>query len=400
VITTFNPKVLEWARKRAGLDEAALAKKILGTTQAADEVKQWEETGKLTLHRAELLAEKTYTPFGYLFLDQPPKEELPIKDFRTPQGRGVQSPSPALLDVIYQCQRRQTWYREYLISEGAEPLDFVGKSSPATPVEVTAADIAERLKIGPELSTEIQSWRENLTLHFEAAEEVGILVMRNGIVGNNPHRRLSRAEFRGFALSDEYAPLVFINTRDASAAQLFTFVHEIAHIWIGESAVSNPEQTYAEANNLERYCNAVAAEVLIPLAQIRQNWIAKADPDDEIRRIARIYKVSTLVASRRAKDAGFIAPTEFKQFYDAEVDRYFRSRAATENKASESGGNFHNSLRARAGDRFCRALIANTLEGKTQYREAFHLLNLRNTKSFESFARARFPYLMNEIPAR
>jgi Zn-dependent peptidase ImmA (M78 family) len=400
VITTFNPTVLQWARKRAGLDEAALAKKVLGTPDAADEVKQWEQTGQLTLHRAELLAEKTYTPFGYLFLDKPPKEELPIKDFRTPRGRGIQNPSPALLDVIYQCQRRQAWYREYLISEGVKPLDFVGKFSPTTPIEVTAADIAQRLKIGPQLSTEIQSWRENLTLHFEAAEEVGILVMRNGIVGNNPHRKLSQDEFRGFALSDEYAPLVFINTRDASAAQLFTFVHEIAHIWIGESAVSNPEQTYAEANNFERFCNAVAAEVLIPLAQIQRNWRTTADPDDEIRRIARLYKVSTLVASRRAKDAGFITPTEFRQFYDAEVERYFKSREATEEKASETGGNFHNSLKARVGDRFCRALIANTLEGKTQYKEAFHLLNLRNTKSFESFARARFPYLMNEIPAR
>jgi Zn-dependent peptidase ImmA (M78 family) len=400
VITTFNPKVLEWARKRAGLDEAALAKKVLGTPEAADEVKQWEETGELTLHRAELLAQKTYTPLGYLFLDKPPKEELPIKDFRTPQGHGIRKPSPALLDVIYQCQRRQAWYREYLISNGAEPLDFVGKSSPQTPVEVTARNIADRIKIGSRISTEIPSWRENLTLHFEAAEEAGILVMRNGVVGNNNRRKLSRDEFRGFALSDEYAPLVFINTRDANAAQVFTFVHEIAHIWIGESAVSNPVRTYAEANNLERYCNAVAAEVLIPLAQVHQNWRATADAEDEIRKIARLYKVSTLVASRRAKDAGFITPTEFKRFYEAEVERYFKSTAGTEGKTEEPGGNFYNSLKARAGDRFCRALIANTLEGKTQYTEAFHLLNLRNTKSFENFARARFSYLMNEIPAR
>lgn len=400
MITTFNPKVLEWARKRAGLDEATLAKKVLGRPEAADEVKQWEETGELTFHQAELLAQKTYTPFGYLFLDQPPREELPIKDFRTPQGQGIRKPSPALLDVIYQCQLRQAWYREYLISNGAEPLDFVGKASPQTPVEVTARAIAERIKIGSRISTKVQSWRENLTLHFEAAEEAGILVMRNGVVGNNNRRKLSRDEFRGFALSDEYAPLVFINTRDANAAQLFTFVHEIAHIWIGESAVSNPIRTYAEANNLERYCNAVAAEVLIPLAQIQRRWTATQDPEREIRKFANLYKVSTLVASRRAKDAGFITTTEFNQFYEAEVERYLKSSAATEERKSESSGNFHNSLKARAGDRFCRALIANTLEGKTQYTEAFNLLNLRNTKSFESFARARFPYLMNEIPAR
>ncbi len=399
MITTFNPTVLQWARKRAGLDEAALAKKVLGRPDAEDAVRKWEKTGELTLHQAELLAEKTYTPFGYLFLDKPPQENLPIQDFRTSGGHGIQKPSPALLEVIYQCQRRQAWYREYLTSNGVDPLDFVGKSSAQTPVEATAKAVSERLKIGPRISMEVPSWRENLTLHFEAAEEAGILVMRNGVVGNNNRRKLSRDEFRGFALSDEYAPLVFINTRDAAAAQLFTFVHEVVHIWIGESAVSNPVRTYAEANSLESYCNAVAAEVLIPLSQIERNWNAAADPEYEIKRIANLYKVSSLVASRRAKDAGFITPVEFKHFYETEIRRYSRNAAPTEDTKA-AGGNFHNSLKARAGDRFCRALIADTLEGKTQYTEAFHLLNLKNTKSFEGFARARFPYLMNEISAR
>jgi Zn-dependent peptidase ImmA (M78 family) len=333
-----------------------------------------------------------------LFLAKPPKEELPINDFRTPRGAGVQKPSPDLLDVLYQCQRRQSWYREYLISTGAEPLDFVGKFSVNDSVESTAHDIAERLKIGPQLSTEVESWRENLALHFEAAENARILVMRSGIVGNNVRRKLSRDEFQGFALSDDYAPLVFINTQDAQAAQLFTFVHELAHIWIGVSAVSKPVRTYAEANEAERYCNRVAAEVLIPLDEIRRDWRSTPDPEDEIRRIAAQYKVSSLVASRRALDAGFISPNEFQDFWRTEVARHRRSKR--KETVDQGGGNFYNSLKARAGDRFCRALIASTLEGKTPYKEAFRLLDLANTKSFEGFARARFGYLMNEVPAR
>jgi Zn-dependent peptidase ImmA (M78 family) len=399
MITTLKPRVLQWARQRAGLDYETLAKKVLGKQADADEVKEWERTGKLTFHHAELLAAKTHTPFGYLFLDEPPAEELPIEDFRTPGGVAIRKPSPDLLDVLYQCQRRQAWYREYLISTGAEPLDFVGKSSANDSVESTAKDITDKLKIGSQLSTEVESWRENLTLHFEAAENARILVMRNGIVGNNVHRKLSRDEFQGFALSDEYAPLVFINTRDAKAAQLFTLVHELAHVWVGVSAVSKPVRTYAEANNVERYCNQVAAEVLIPLAEIKREWRSAADPEHEIRRIAAQYKVSTLVSSRRALDAGFISRADFQDFYELEVARYVRSKPK-EKESDEGGGNFHNSLKARAGDRFCRALIASTLEGKTPYKEAFRLLDLANTKSFKSFARARFGYLMNEIPAR
>ncbi|SRR6266568_3379920 len=398
MITTLKPRVLQWARRRAGLDYEALAKKVLGKKADPDEVKEWERTGKLTFHHAELLAAKTHTPFGYLFLDEPPKEELPINDFRTPRGAGIQKPSPDLLDVLYQCQRRQSWYREYLISTRTEPPDFVGRFSVNDSVERTAKDISDRLKIGSQLSTEIQSWRENLTSHFEAAEDVGILVMRSGIVGNNVYRKLSRDEFQGFALSDDYAPLVFINTRDAQAAQLFTFVHELAHIWIGVSAVSKPVRTYAETNQAERYCNQIAAEVLIPLTEIQREWRSTADPESEIRRIAVQYKVSTLVASRRALDGGFINRNEFRHFYEAEVARYMRSRP--KGSVDEGGGNFYNSLKARAGDRFSRALIASTLEGKTPYKEAFRLLDLANTKSFEGFARARFGYLLNEIPAR
>src|SRR6266404_2728043 len=124
MITTFKPALLKWARLRAGLDHEAVAKKVLGKKGNADQVQEWEETGKLTFHNAEILAQKTYTPFGYLFLDDPPKEELPIKDFRTMGGGDIRQPSPAMLDVIYQCQRRQDWYRQYLISQGAELLDF------------------------------------------------------------------------------------------------------------------------------------------------------------------------------------------------------------------------------------------------------------------------------------
>jgi Zn-dependent peptidase ImmA (M78 family) len=400
MITTLKPRVLQWARKRAGLDEETLAKKVFGKKGSADQVREWEETGQLTFHNAEVLAQKTYTPFGYLFLDDPPKEELPIKDFRTMRGGGVRKPSPALLDVIYQCQWRQDWYREYLISEGAEPLDFVGSGTIRTPIVDMATTIADRLKIGFRLSSEADSWRENLTLHFEAVEEARILVMRNGIVGNNVHRKLSLDEFRGFALCDKYAPLVFINSLDASAAQLFTLIHEIAHIWIGESAVSNPMRTYANANDVERYCNEVAAEVLIPLRQLKEEWNPGADPEDQIRRIAAKCKVSTLVVSRRALDAGFLTRAEFQQFYDSEVTRFLRRKLQADAESKEGGGNFHNSLMARIGDRFGRAIISSTLEGKTPYTEAFRLLDLSNTKSFESFARARFPYLMHEISAR
>ena len=195
-------------------------------------------------------------------------------------------------------------------------------------------------------------------------------------------------------------PLVFINTRDARAAQLFTLVHEIAHIWIGESAVSNPIRTFTSGGAVEQHCNQVAAEVLIPLAEFRSKWRQRADAESQFRTIAMEYKVSSLVALHRALDAGFVTRDEFWQYYDNEVQRFKDYRDRDTGEAKAPGGNFYSSLKSRSSDRFCRALIASTLEGKTSYREAFGLLGLRNTKSFSNFARARFGYLTHGIPGR
>lgn len=355
-------------------------------------MQEWETTGRIKFRQAEILAEKTYTPFGFLFLPKPPSERLPIKDFRT-FGDAQAKPSAALMDVVFESQRRQAWYREYLISQGAEKLDFVGSCSVDIPIEAAANSIRKTITVGALVSTTISSWKDNLSAHFDAAEEAGILVMRNGVVGNNGMRKLSTKEFRGFALSDPYAPLVFINTRDAQAAQLFTLIHEIAHIWLGESAVSNIEKTQTDGETAERYCNAVAAEVLVPKEDFIARWNRRSDPFSEIKRLAGTYKVSTLVTARRALDLNVISKDQFNVIYGNELDRYFASQSKPK-ESEESRGNFHNTLRARASTTFCNALIASTLGGGTTYRQAFDLLGVKSTNSFLSFARAKFPHLV------
>src|SRR5689334_9964990 len=183
----LEPTVLQWARKRAGLNPAALALKVIGKGGTPERVREWERTGELTFRHAELIAEKTHTPVGYLFLQAPPIEKLPISDFRTVGDE----PCPVtqnLLDIIYEAQRRQEWYRNYLIESGGQPLSFVGKISIDTQVEQAAKDICDTFKIGPRLSTTSQDWKTNLLLHVEALEERGVLVMRSASLG--PTRKL------------------------------------------------------------------------------------------------------------------------------------------------------------------------------------------------------------------
>src|SRR5262249_52984335 len=152
----------------------------------------------------------------------------------------------------------------------------------------------------------------------EQAEDIGILIMVSGVVGSNNTRTLNPDEFRGFALSDEVAPLVFINGADTKAAQMFTLAHEIAHVWLGQSALGDTGTT--APHNVEVWCNRVAAELLVPLADLKTE-LAKSGPAQAVANLARTFKVSALVILRRLLDAGELSRPAFDKAYAAELAR-------------------------------------------------------------------------------
>ena len=118
------PKVLRWARERASIGVEDLAKKI---PVKSKRVEEWERTGRISRKQAERLSISTSTPFGYLFMKKPIREDLPISDFRTRSNNLMQRrPSPGLLSTIYSMQRRQDWMRDYMIEYDVKPPGFVG----------------------------------------------------------------------------------------------------------------------------------------------------------------------------------------------------------------------------------------------------------------------------------
>ncbi len=375
----LKPEVLRWARERAGLDAVALAKKV-GLT--VDRVRFWEESGELRFNQAEKLARVTHTPFGYLYLAVPPEEKLPVPDFRTVGNEGMQRPSPEILDVLDEAQRRQDWFRDYLVRSGAEPLPFVGSLNLNIAPQVAAERICAQMGITTELRAQARLWEDALRLEVERIEDSGVLVMRSGIVGNNTHRPLDVDEFRGFALSDRYAPLIFLNAKDAKGAQTFTLMHELVHLWLGLSGVSNLEETYAPARDTERFCNDVAAEILVPEAELRERWGVVKRLPDPLSPLAAYFKVSSLVLLRRLHDLQFIDWKNFIQRYRQEEARFFRVAAQ-----KSSSGDFYRTQRTRSGERFAKALIESTLEGRTPYRDAMRLLGMSKVSTFNRFAR-------------
>jgi Zn-dependent peptidase ImmA (M78 family) len=376
---TLVPQVLRWARERANLSVRQLAEKI---GAKPEQVREWEQTGQLSFARAEKLARVTHTPFGYLYLQAPPEETLPIPDFRTVAGKDLVRPSPDLLDVLSEALRRQDWFRDYLITYGEEALSFVGSVKLEDSPDEVAARIRHAILLDSEDRSSARTWEEALRLQVEGIEESGVLVMRSGIVGNNTHRQLSVEEFRGFALSDPYAPLVFINSRDSKGAQMFTLAHELVHIWLGVSGVSNLEATYAPNHRIERYCNRVAAEVLVPAAELRAEWQAARSQSRLLAGLAHRFKVSSLVLLRRLRDLRFISQPQFERQY-ADEEKRFQERTAQ----SAGGGDFYLTQRTRTGARFAKALIESVLEGRTTYRDAFQLLGIRKIETFNEFVK-------------
>jgi Zn-dependent peptidase ImmA (M78 family) len=225
-----------------------------------------------------------------------------------------------------------------------------------------------------------RTWTDGLGALREAIDEAGILVVVNGVVGNNTHRKLDPHEFRGFVLVDEFAPLVFVNGADGKAAQMFTLAHELAHVFFGSSAAFDLRQLMPAEDATEQACNQVAAEFLIPERLLRQVWPSVPDGPARFQEMARRFKVSELVVARRALDLGLIGRDDFFAFYDS-------YQTAERRVASQQpqGGDFYANQNLRIGHRFARTVVRAAREDRLLYSEAYRLTGLYG-KTFDAYA--------------
>ncbi len=374
-----RPSLLEWARARSGIDDETLARRF----PRFDDWLGGHETP--TLKQLETFAHGTHTPVGFLFLEEPPVEKVPIPDFRTisdlPVGGVGQSVSADLLDIVYTCQARQEWYRDHQLLNGEPPLAFVGTAALNGSVDSAADQMRILLDWTVETRGRCSSWDAALTWLREHAEAAGVLVMISGIVGSDTHRKLDPRQFRGFALADRYAAVVFVNGADSKAAQVFTLAHELAHLLLGETALSDLDPQSTRTNAVERWCNEVAAELLVPMGEFRTWLDPTGDLDAQLQPLAEHFRVSTQVILGRMREAG--ALTWDKYLDDLESER---ARVAALMAERESGGYYYNTKPVQIGKRFARALVASALEGQTSYTEAFSLLGLKKAATFDRLA--------------
>ena len=357
----ISPNILRWAADQRGLSLDALVD-LLDKPNKRDVL----VAGKFSITEAETLAKKTHIPFGYFFLDTPPATaQRGIPDLR--QLPNHEPLSIDFFDVLDDVMRKQQWYQEYLQEQGAQKLNFVGKYpfNANLPAERVAADIQNTLGITEQERKQCKDYSDFFTLLSAKAESIGILVFKNGIVKSNTHRGLSVSEFRGFAIADPLAPVIFINGKDSEAAWIFTLAHEIAHIWLGESGVSDlPANQKKSGNTLEVYCNRIAAELLTPKTQFLDAWEHAAEPKFDA--LSKAFKVSRLVIARRAFDLGKIDWATYQAISDA-----------SNKQKTSGGGDSYRNFPLRNSKRLTRAIVSTAMSGGMMLREAASLLNVR-----------------------
>lgn len=361
-----NPSLLTWSRERAGLSTAQVAKKL---PVKPDRVQEWEAgEAKPTFLQAQKWASLAHIPFGFLFLQQPPVEQLPLPDLRTVGGIAPQRPSLELLDTVRDSIREQDWYLEYLQNQEHQPLAFVGRFNSRSQVAEVVDDIRRTLGVNPDAARlDYDKYSRSL---IEAAEAAGILVMRSGIALGNTHRKLEVSEFRGFAISNAYAPVVFVNSSDAPSARLFTLLHELAHIWIGSSGVSDGNT--ANGRDEERFCNAVAGEFLAPETQFRALWNADVNWEDNLAPLATRFHISKLAIGRRALDLGYLSQAQYSAYYRMILKAFQDEKGGA--------GDYYRNTTAKNSPRLSKAVLTEAMSGRMLLRDAGHLLGVQPAK--------------------
>jgi Zn-dependent peptidase ImmA (M78 family) len=366
-VAYVTPAVIAWALRRSRITPATVAEKL---KVASALVEAWQRPNgpHPPFAKAQALAKLLHVPFGFFYLKQPPAPDLPLPDFRG--FNRAYKPTSDLLELLNDILVKQDWFRDHEKDAGAGTLKFVGSRTIRDPIEDVAADIRTRIGITVAVRESASTWSDYLSILSRRAENAGILVMRSGVVGNISTRKLQPSELLGFAISDPVAPIVFVNSADYRASQVFTFAHELAHLWIGATAIANPSELEAGGNKTEAFCNRVAAEVLVPKREFVNEWRGiTSSVNMKVARTSKRFWVSTYVILRRAR--------ELSEITDEQYESIKKTEGARRLKDKSSGGDYFRNVMTRMSPRLAEAVLTDVNSGKLELRDAAGLLNMK-----------------------
>lgn len=347
-------------------------------------LKSWRAGEKRpTFSQIKTVSKKTHIPFGYFMFQKPPKEDLSILEYRTIDSLDVDINSRDLIDVKYSLERIQNWYRDLRINEGYSPLDFVGVIEPTGNKEEIANYARTLLGLKLTWFEKMPTSRKSFDFLRAKLEYIGVLVIVAGKVNENTRRKINVSQFRAMALIDNYVPIIFINSNDTDSGRLFSLLHEFIHVLVGKHNLYNlpPAYNYKEhdepVSKLEVFCNAVAAEILVPDELFLTKWQTEtvSDIKEKVSSLAQYFKCSRNVIARKAFDTKKINRQDYENVTDYILQEYLKFGKT---KKKSGGGNYYNTKIYQYSKRFLTDLYNSVQAGETLYTEAFELSGTKN----------------------
>jgi len=376
VNVNIRPEIISWALSQT--QEEKLGEKLMNN------IAKWLDGTKTpTFNQIEDFSKKANIPLGYFFLKTPPIEQIDLLKYRTVDSIQLANPSRNLVDIIHEMENIQDWMKTYRQDLGFDKLSVVGCMKGVEEISFIVDRIRKDLELENTWYERNNNSREAFNYIRKQLETCGVVVMMSGIVGKNTHRALDVNEFRAFAIVDDWAPLIFINSVDSEGAKLFSILHEVAHIWLGMSDLFNDRQGQVSGvSKIEVVCNAVAGELIVPENVFLDKWdICDMDIFEKITELAKYFRCGEIVIARKAIDCKKIGQDIYKQVVQTAIENYKQMK---ENRQT-NGGNYYNTVGSRLDGCFVRALCESVNMGRTTYTEAYRLTNT-NYRTFSEVA--------------
>lgn len=370
----ITSEILKWARESAKMTLDVAASKI---NKSPEILEQWEIGESFpTIKQAEKLAKIYKRPFSIFFLPEIPKDFHPLQDFRKSDSVKL---TTASIFIMREIQQKQSWLRDVLIEEQEQKLNFIGKFTLNDSPSIVAADILKSLNIIPGKYSESSAIKE----WIQKSESIGIYISRTSFI----HSRLTieKNELQGFAIADEYAPFIFINSKDWDAPQLFTLVHELVHLWIAETGISNDielgnQKDKNKLHPVELFCNEVTANILMPSILMTNLESVVFNNSRSVFKKAKEIGVSSFALIVRAVNLGIISKSQysslrnevqldFEKFLEKEAEKKARQK-------KQSGGPNPYLLRLNKNSRLFTQFVLDAFKGgRVEPTQASSLLN-------------------------
>lgn len=332
-------------------------------------------SGEATFTQLKDFASTCHVPFGFLFLSNAPSESSLSPSFRTIKNIHPGIISQNLKQTINDMEFKRDWMSSFREEAGFSAINIANTIKKDDSISDCAKAFRGSFSIPNEWYDSIPNEKAAFAFLREKAEKFGFIVMESGIVGNNSKRKLDINEFRGFFLSDPFAPLVFINSCDSTTAKIFTLIHECCHAFMNGS---EDLLTAAEDTDNERFINSIVAEILMPTdLVIKFSKNKNLNDINDIRLISHHFKTSLTSSTYRLFNLNLIS----KELFDSVTQIVANSISK-----KRPGGDYYATLYNRISNSFLHAVISSVNNASTTYTEGFNLLGVSSYSSFEKLS--------------